>query len=343
MNRKLSRFAALIGAAILVSLAGFAVPASAEVKFKVALDTGPNHIRNITVKAFLEKFKAATNGEYVGEVFENGQLMASRDEPKAVARGDLDMAVPTTSVLSNYETNYSIIELPMFSGLSPKVSAAIFDGEVGKKLNGMTEAKLGLVIPGRWLLLGFADTFSTKKPIASFADMKGMKIRVPGGAASIAHYKTFGADPVAMSFSDVPLALSQGTIDALLTTNETIRSSKLIEAGVHNGFVDYVTALYYVPIVSKAFWDKLTPAYQQAFRDAWDSVIDGEREEALKRQASAREENQKGGITYVEPTAAELADARKQAMASQPDTIAALKIDAALAKEAEALIEKSAN
>jgi C4-dicarboxylate-binding protein DctP len=220
-----------------------------------------------------------------------------------------------------------------------KVSSAILDGEVGKKLDALAAQKLDIVIPGRWLLLGFADTFSTKTPIKSFADMKGMKIRVPGGAASIAHYKAFGANPVAMAFADVPLALSQGTIDALLTTNETIRSSKLVEAGVKNGFVDFVTALYYVPIVSKQFWNSLSPAHQKAFRDSWESLIDDERVEALKRQASAREENHKAGINYVEPTAAELEASRKLLMASQDEVIAALKIDADLAKHAQAAIE----
>lgn len=329
------------GAALAAVLTLAGTSAFAETKFKVVLDTGPNHIRNITVQAFLAKFKAATNGEYVGELFENGQLMSGRDEPKAIARGDIQMAVPTTSILSNYETSYNLIELPMFSGLSPKVSSAIFDGEVGKKLDALAAERMGIVIPGRWLLLGFADTFSTKKPIKAFADMKGMKIRVPGGAASVAHYKALGGDSIAMAFADVPLALSQGTIDALLTTNETIRSSKLIEAGVKHGFVDYVAALYYVPIVSKQFWSGMSPAHQKAFTESWESLIDGEREEALKRQASARADNEKAGIAYVEPTAAELAEARKLLLTSQDATVAALKIDAALVKEAQAAIEKA--
>jgi C4-dicarboxylate-binding protein DctP len=333
--------AAALAGGMLTALAGMPTQALAETKFKVVLDTGPNHIRNLTVSTFLEKFKAATNGEYVGELFENGQLMSSRDEPKAIARGDIAMAVPTTSVLSNYETNYSLLELPMFSGLSPKVTNALVDGEIGQKLDQAASDRLGLVIPGRWLLLGFADTFSTKKPIKTFADMKSMKIRVPGGAASVAHYKALGGDSVAMAFGDVPLALSQGTIDALLTTNETIRSSKLVEAGVKNGFVDHVTALYYVPIVSKQFWNGLSPAHQKAFKDIWNGLIDGERDEALKRQDSARQENEKAGIVFVEPSEAELADARKLLMASQDEVVASLKIDPALVKQAHAAIEKA--
>jgi TRAP-type C4-dicarboxylate transport system substrate-binding protein len=333
---------AAVIASLLAAAAAFGGPAFAETKFKVVLDTGPNHIRNITVRAFLDRFKAATNGEYVGELYESGALMASSAEPKAIARGDIAMAVPTTSVLSNYETNFSIIELPMFSGLSPKVSTQIVDGELGKALNALAAKRLDLVVPGRWLLLGFADTFSTKKPIKSFEDMKGMKIRVPGGAASVAHYQALGANPIAMPFADVPLALSQGTIDALLTTNETIRSGKLVEAGVRNGFVDHVTALWYVPIVSKQFWHRLSPAHQKAFEESWEALIDGEREEALKRQESAREENQKAGIAYVEPSPAELEASRKLLMTTQDATIAALKIDPELARVAAAAIQQAA-
>jgi TRAP-type C4-dicarboxylate transport system substrate-binding protein len=173
--------------------------------------------------------------------------------------------------------------------------------------------------------------------------MKGMKIRVPGGAASVAHYQALGGNSIAMPFADVPLALSQGTIDALLTTNETIRSGKLVEAGVKHGFVDYVVALWYVPIVSKQFWTRLSPAHQKAFTEIWDGLIDKEREDALKRQASAREENQKAGIAYIEPSAAELEASRKLLMATQSATIAALRIDPELAKVAEAAIQKAAS
>src|SRR5690606_30520862 len=93
----------------------------------------------------------------------------------------------------------------------------------------------------------------------------------------------------------------------LLTTNETLRSAKLYEAGVKSTFVDQVSVLYYIPLVNKAFWDKLTPEHQSAFKEAWEAQIDGERDEAMRRQQAAAEENAKNGVEIFEPDPAELA------------------------------------
>src|SRR5690606_35539263 len=141
---------------------------------------------------------------------------------------------------------------------------------LGQQLAKGIEDKLGVVVPGRWFLLGFASTFGAGKDIKSFADFQGLRIRVPGGAGFIARYRALGAEGVAIPFPDVPLALTQGTIDALLTTNETLRSGKLHEAGVKSAFVDQVSVLYYIPMVNKGFWDKLSADQQKQFRDAWE-------------------------------------------------------------------------
>jgi TRAP-type transport system periplasmic protein len=45
----------------------------------------------------------------------------------------------------------------------------------------------------------------------------------------------FGALPNVSAWPNVPLALSQGTFDGLITTNESIASVKLCEAGVRFG------------------------------------------------------------------------------------------------------------
>lgn len=315
-------------------------PATAETKFRISVDTGPNHVRNITLRTFIERLKEASGGELIGELFESGQLYAARDEPKAVARGDIEMTVTTNSSVAAFSADLNLLDLPLFSGRSPDQVNALLDGPLGQQLSKGVEDKLGVVVPGRWFLLGFASTFGASKDIKSFADLKGLRIRVPGGAGFIARYRALGAEGVSIPFADVPLALTQGTIDALLTTNETLRSGKLHEAGVKSAFVDQVSVLYYIPLVNKAFWDKLTEEQQKQFRDAWESVILEERAEAMRRQDAAAQENAENGVVIYEPDPEELAKVNAELLALVPEIAAQLDVDPATVKLAQDEIAK---
>jgi TRAP-type C4-dicarboxylate transport system substrate-binding protein len=342
----MSGFSLLRGSVTRLSLAvaiaslAWSSMALAETKFRISVDTGPNHIRNITLRAFMEDLKKRTNGEVVGELFEAGQLYAARDEPKAVARGDIEMSVTSNSSVAAFSADVNILDMPLFSGRSPEQVDRLIDGELGKQLSQGIEQKLGVVVPGRWYLLGFVNTFGAGKTIKSFEDFKGARIRVPGGAGFIARYKALGAEGVSIPFPDVPLALSQGTVDALLTTNETLRSGKLYEAGVKSTFVDQVSVLYYVPLVNKAFWDKLTPEQQAAFRDAWEAQIDGERVEALRRQQAAAEENAKNGVEIFKPDPAELAKVNEVLLGLVPDIAKQLHVEEATVDLAQSELKK---
>lgn len=313
---------------------------AAELRFRISVDSGANHVTNITVKDFLAKLRTATGGEVNGELFESGSLYAARDEARAIARGDLDMSVTVSVWLSAFSPDIGLLDLPLFSGRSPQQVNALVDGPVGKLLTKRTEEKLGVIVPGRWFLLGFASTFGARREIKSFADFKGGRFRVPGGAAFVARYKALGGEGISIPFPDVPTALSQGTIDGLLTTNETIRSAKLHEAGVKSAFVDQVAVIYILPMVSKSFWSKLGEKHRKAFADTWESVVDGERAEALRRQDAAAAELAKAGVKYTQPDPAELKAVNERMNALIPEIVKALKIDPAVVAQAQAELAK---
>lgn len=320
------RIRSLVTLFVMALLLAATVPARAA-DFSISVDTGPNHIRNITLRTFLDRLRTATNGAVIGKLFESGQLFSARDEPKAVASGEIDMTVTTNASISAFVSDVNLLDTPLFSGLDPKVANAVVDGPVGKALARRIARRLRVEIPGRWLLLGNTGTFGGKRTLKSYADFKGARIRIPGGASFTARYKALGAEGVLIPFPDVPLALSQGTIDALLTTDETLRSAKLYDAGVHSAFVDRISVLYYIPMVSRNFWGKLTDGQRKAFVATWESVVDGERTEALRRQDQARADNAAHGVTYYEPSAAEAKAVDVKLRALMPELAKQLKID----------------
>ncbi|MFH1116752.1 MAG: TRAP transporter substrate-binding protein [Pseudomonadota bacterium] len=68
----------------------------------------------------------------------------------------------------------------------------------------------------------------TTKPVKSLEDLKGMKIRSPGGMQTL-YIKALGAEPVFMPLGDVYLAMETGTIDGLVTCPPLVLAFKLYE------------------------------------------------------------------------------------------------------------------
>ena len=72
---------------------------------------------------------------------------------------------------------------------------------------------------------GFKAMTNSKHPIEKPEDLKGLKMRIPGGDFFSAFYTAFGASPQAMSWSEVFTALQQGTIDGHDNSLSTINSA----------------------------------------------------------------------------------------------------------------------
>ena len=317
-----------------------AVEAADAIKFRISLETGPNHVRNISLKKFVDTLKEKSAGKLEVELYEGAALYKDRDVPKALAQGNIEMALPGAWQLDKFVPEAVLADLPMFYGATPEQIHAVMDGEVGQELNRKYEAKLGVKVIGRSMDLGYVNLYGTQ-PINSHADVVGKKVRIPGGAAAGARFKVMGANPVLVPWPDVPLALTQGTVDAVITTYESIRSAKLWDSGLKSAYEDKQTLYQYVPMVSGPFWKKLSPDLQKLITGTWEESIDEIRALAAKRQKDAREEAEKHGIVVVEGKPADLAKMREKLLAEQDQIAKDIGMDPEFVARAKAALAKA--
>jgi C4-dicarboxylate-binding protein DctP len=213
------------------------------------------------------------------------------------------------------------------------------DGQPGQLVARQIEQKLASRVLGPWLDLGPFNWYSTGRPLNSYADLKGLKIRNSGGPGQAWRTRYMGAVPNTTPLPNVALGLSQGTFDGLITTNETIASAQFWESGVRHALEDRQFTGVYVPIISLAFWQKLSPELQQAFTDIWRENIADYRTKMAAAQARARDLVLSHGIKIVVPPAEELAAKRQEMLAHQenlamlsrvtPEMVAALTAEVA--------------
>ncbi|MGE4150253.1 MAG: TRAP transporter substrate-binding protein DctP [Hyphomicrobiaceae bacterium] len=338
---KLSKLlaASAAGAMALSMTAGLAV-AQQKYRLEISLETGPNHLRNISIMQFAEELQKRSGGRLEVKVFHGASKYKGTNVPTALAQGALDMGLPGTWQLGKFIPDFDSADLPIFYGVKRKDVYKVWDGPVGKEIVAKLEKKLGVKVVGRWMDLGPGQNFFTKKKVATAADLKGLKVRTPGDAANGARYETLAAIAIKIAWPDVPQALQRGTIDGLFTTFESTRSAKLWDSGVRYSYENDQNFLQYIPMIGLKTWNKYPKDIQELIVKVWEEKIDSIREFGAKRQASARADCAKAGIQIIVASDADRAATRAILMKKQPELVKKLKIDPAFVAKIEKVLGK---
>lgn len=114
-----------------------------------------------------------------------------------------------------------------------------------------------------------ANIIHSKKPINSLADLKGLKLRVPGGMVSEV-FQAFGCSTVSLPGSDIFPALEKGTIDAADYVGPAVnwdlgfaQVTKYIFMGPPGNMSLYQPVDLMDLTVNQGAWKKLSPKMQK--------------------------------------------------------------------------------
>jgi TRAP-type C4-dicarboxylate transport system substrate-binding protein len=101
----------------------------------------------------------------------------------------------------------------------------------------------------------------TRQQVHSLEDLKGLKIRSPGGLQTYM-IQSLGAEPVFMPLGDVYLSMETGVIDGIVTCPMLYKAYKLQELGKHAVVATFGCVSEGV-VMNKGIWEKM-PADLQA-------------------------------------------------------------------------------
>jgi C4-dicarboxylate-binding protein DctP len=288
---------------------------------RCSLDTAPSHPRNAAFRDYLGKVEQVSGGRVSTKLFESGSLFPDLQVVKALVQGQVEMACPGTWTVTGFVPDADFSALPAFYGRPIEAVHKATDGAGGKFVNEEIAGKLSVEVLGPWFDLGYNNWYSTKKPLKALADLSGMKLRSPGGVLNSWRIRYFGGIANVTAWPDVPLAMSQGTFDGLISTNESVYSSKLFDSGMRYSLQDHQAMGLYIPLVNHDFWAKLGPDLQATMTKLWADSIAGYRANTAKAQANGRAELEKQGVTFTDVPQAEL-DALHAKMLKEQDKAA---------------------
>src|SRR6201986_5217475 len=203
----------LILAAASVAVLALTGPASAAdspivLKFShvVASDT-PKGKAADKFKELAEKY---TNGRVKVEVYPNSTLYKDKEELEALQLGAVQMLAPSNSKFGPIGIKeFEVFDLPYILP-DLKTLRKVTDGPLGARLLKLLDAK-GMTGLAYWDN-GFKEMSANKRLVAP-SDYKGLKFRIQSSKVLEAQFRTLGAIPQVMAFSDVYQALQTGVVD----------------------------------------------------------------------------------------------------------------------------------
>lgn len=283
-----------------------------------ALPVG-HYISEYAAKFWMQEVTSRTNGSVQFEYYPAEQLGKAKDMLSIAQSGVADIAYVATSYISDKLPLSSVAELPgSFStsceGTLAYWKLAIGDGIIAKRdfePNGV-RVLFALSLPPYQLL-------TAKRKFDSISSAKGLKIRIPGGAALDAMVGALKAVPVRISSPELHESLSRGTIDGLLFPYGSSITYDLVSLLKYSTIGENFGSAVIVYLISDARWKKLPPETQRAMTEAGEA--------ATRRGCSMMDKD-------VDSDAVKLRKGGLELLALQPTMRAELaKINAAVSQE----------
>ena len=259
----------LLAAASIAALA-FVGPATAQspIVIKFSHVVAPNTPKGLATEKFKELAEKYTGGKVKVEVYPNSQLYKDKEELEALQLGAVQMLAPSNAKFGPIGVKeMEVFDLPYILP-DLKTLRKVTDGPLGKKLLGLLDSK-GMTGLAYWDN-GFKMMSANKKLVAP-ADYKGLKFRIQSSKVLEAQFRTLGAIPQVMAFSEVYQALQTGVVDGQENTWSNIYTQKMHEVQkyitvTNHGYIGYIV------VVNKKFWDgipaDIKPQLDKAMQEA---------------------------------------------------------------------------
>lgn len=255
---------------VLIALAGAALSLSsgahAKKRVHVSYNVAEGSSWDQGAAVFKEKVEKKSNGAYTVSLHPNAAMAGGNDrvEMEMAQAGSIQFLIKSTTWMTGLDPRFQVLGLPW---LFPDhaTANAVLDGPAGDALfEGLPDRDLvGLA----WGVNGFRQVTNSRRSITQPSDFDGLKIRVPGIPLYLDIFKTLGASPTTMSFSEVFTALQTGTVDGQENPMSLISSSRFYDVQKYMTVWNYsYDAIVFATGLN--YWNNLSEEDRKMFKDA---------------------------------------------------------------------------
>ncbi len=286
----------LIGLSLAAAAVPLAAPAIAQGRQR-ALRFGSPMSTNTTYHQamvdFSEELLKLSNNKLKVEVYPNAQLGGLKDMLTSVQLGTQSMLITVPAWYSNFIKQMDVLSLP-FLVSSPERLRAAMEGPFGARLNTYANAA-GFQFLASWMN-GPRHVVNNVRPIHMPKDLEGLKLRVISSQVYLTEFRALGANPVAMDYSEVYLALQQKTIDGFDSGLPEMITGKYYEVTKYVSLTNHIMDTFVVGM-NKALWDGFGAEEKAMINQAMKSATD--KQWIAQNKAIAESRDKLAGLVQI--------------------------------------------
>jgi len=230
-----------------------------DIQMSVAYSGAPGAEEDLAAKQFEKWIKERTKGQIDVKLFGSEQLGKEVDVVSGLQLGSVDMSIMGTTIHEQAAPKYNIWSAYYIFGSSDEV-AHILDGPIGQKVNAEMLKNKGIRMIG-YGLRG-PRNLTSNRPIKDPGDAKGLKIRIPLQPIYVDSWKELGAQPVAIAYGELYMALKQGVVDSQENPLSYIYTPAFYEVQKYVNVTEHQRA-FFSYVVSEKFFQSLSPELQK--------------------------------------------------------------------------------
>ena len=284
-------YAAVILAATLIA------STNADARDFRATDTQPQNYLSVQALAYMDQLlRDRTQGRHHISIFPSGTLGEQTKTFEQTRLGVININRTNMAPLTSFIGMKNILGLP-YLFRSAEHLHRVLDGPIGEGILDSLQPHgfVGLA----FYELGSRSVYTSKRPVRTLSDLKGLRIRLQQSDLMTSIFKAFGAEPVLLPYTQVVTGLSAGVIDAAENNWPSYVISK-----------DYTVARYYsltehsmtpdILIMSSMTWNSLSREDQEAFRYAARESSRFMRSQWTAVEERSQKQAQDAGVTVIE-------------------------------------------
>ena len=173
-------------------------------------DTTTN-LLNVSLEDFAAYVEEQSDGKVKVDIYAAEQLGSNSEMAEMIEMGSLDAMMLPQGAEAEYAPKLVTLGLPFLFENYDQVYAVLDNEDIAAQLTeGLEDHNM--------IQLAFWENglrqVTSNNDITEPADLKGLKIRTPEDSMTIAIFEALGASPSPLAFSELYLALQQGTYDA---------------------------------------------------------------------------------------------------------------------------------
>lgn len=228
---------------------------------------------------FKEIAEEKSEGRIKVEVFPNAALGTSREQVEQVQAGLIEMVNADMDTLSSFVDSVSVLSFPYLLPTNSEELFKLLDDNLFDTVS-QHFADKGFKFFG-FESLGYKVMTSNEAPIRSPEDLKGLKMRVLPSEVLTTQYEGWGAQPVAVDYTELYTALQTGVVSAQENPLEAIYTMKFYEVQKYLSLTNHANRILTL-VANRDWFEGLDPDLQEIVAEAGLAATRFQREVAAK-------------------------------------------------------------